>query len=354
MKSKRRIITAIAIAAIIVFAAMRLISNKQSFEEQLRMISESNITIPVTVDTVKYEQPSSEFSENGTFQAMHEISIVSETQGKVVSINTATGNNVSNNQILASVDNELYRSQFDLAKFNLEQAERDLKRYEQLSKGDAATVQQYEQAKQSFENAQSAYVSTKIQFENTFIKSPFNGIITKKHIETGSFLAPGAPIFDIVEINKLKLIVKLTDEEIGKVKKGQVVNVIADAFPDKTFEGTITAIIVKADLSKRFDVEVEVTNSPDYAIKPGMFGTVRFTNDSNDKTLVIPRKALTGSIKDPQVFIVKGDSVILKKIDAVPLDDKRIAVKQGLNASDLIVTTGQINLTNGSKININK
>lgn len=354
MTKKRKILTIIIIAAIIISAAMRLISNKQSFEDQLKMISEFNTTIPVVADTVKYEEISTQFSENGTFQAIHEISIVSETQGKVVSINAKTGDNVVTNQVLASVDNELYKSQFDLAKFNMDQAEKDLKRYEQLSKGDAATVQQFELAKQAFENAQSAYTAAKIQYENTSIKAPFNGTITKQHIEKGSFLNPGALVFDIVEINKLKLIVKLTGEEVEKVHKGQSIKILADAFSGKTFDGTVSAIVVKADLSKRFDVEVEVTNSSVNTIKPGMFGTAIFTNNSESKTLVIPRKALIGSIKNPEVFIVKGDSVVLKSINATPLDDKHIAVKQGLNAGDLVVTSGQINLVNGSKISLNK
>lgn len=354
MTKRRKILTIIIIAVIIISAAMRLISNKQSFEGQLKMISEFNTTIPVIVDTAKYEQTSTQFSENGTFQAIHEISIVSEIQGKVVSINAKTGDNVVNNQVLASVDNELYKSQLDMAKFNLDQAEKDLKRYEQLSKGDAATVQQFELATQAFENAQSAHTSAKIQYDNTFIKAPFNGTITKQHIEKGSFLNPGSLAFDIVEINRLKLIVKLTGEELEYVHKGQSIKVLVDAISGKTFDGVVNAIIVKADLSKRFDVEIEVTNSADNIIKPGMFGTATFTNKSDAKILVIPRKALIGSIKNPQVFIAKGDSVVLKSINAISLDDKRIAVKQGLSVGDLVVTSGQINLVNGSKITLSR
>ena len=350
----RRILTIIIIAAIVIAAVLRLISNKQNSEEQLKMISEFNTTIPVIVDTVKYKQLSTEFSENGTFQAIHEMTIVSETQGKIIAINAKTGDNILYNQVLASVDNELYKSQFDLAKFNLEQADKDLNRYKQLSKGDAVTVQQLELAKQTFENAQSVYTSAKIQYDNTFIKAPFNGTITKQYIEKGSFLNPGTQVFDIVEINKLKLIVKVTGEKMGKIHKGQSVKVTVDAFSGKSFNGTVSAIIVKADLSKRFEVEVEVINDPNNIINPGMFGTAIFTNQSDSKTLVIPRKALAGSIKKPEVFIAKGDSVVLQSIDAIPLDDKYVIVKQGLNVGDLVVTSGQINLVNGSKISLNK
>ena len=354
MLKRRSILTIIIVASLVIVVAMRLISNKKGFEKQLKMISEFNTTIPVNVDTVKYTQQTTTFSANGTFHAMHEISIVSETQGKIVAVNAKTGDRVVNNQVLASVHNELYQSQFELAKFNLDQAGKDLNRYEQLSKGDAATIQQLELARQAFENARSAYTTAKIQYQNTFLKAPFNGTITRQHIEKGSFLIPGAPVFDMVEINKLKLIVQLTGKELEQVFKGQIATVQADAIGERTFQGTIGAIVVKADLSKRYDVEIEVTNGPDNRIKPGMFGTATFTNETDAKTLVIPRKALAGSIKNPEVFVVQGDSVLLKPIQAIPMNDKQITVQQGLKAGDLVVTSGQINLVNGSKITISR
>lgn len=354
MTKRRNILTIIIVALIFITAALRLFSNKQSFKDQLRMVTELNTTIPVSTDTANYKQISTRFSENGSFQAIREISIVSETQGKIISIYTKTGDIVVKNQVLASVNNELYKSQLDLAKYNLDQAEKDVNRYELLSKGDAATLQQFELSRQAFENAQSAYTAAKIQYDNTFIKAPFNGTITGQYIETGSFLSPGAPVFDIVEINKLKLIVKLTGEELEKVHKGQSTIVLVDVFSGKTFNGTVSTVVVKADISRRYNVEIEVTNSPDYNIKPGMSGTAVFTYNTGIKTLVIPRKALIGSVKNPEVFIVKGDSVLKKNIIVYPMDDKQIAVKQGLNDGDIVVTSGQINLVNGSKITLSR
>ena len=354
MKSKRRIITVLIIAALVIIVVIRLVTNKRSFDEQLKMISEFNTTIPIITDTVKYEQIGTEFSVNGTFSPLHEISITSETQGKVISISTKVGDNVKTGQVLVSIDNKLYASQLELAKFNLEKADKDMQRFEQLSKGDAATSQQFESAKQVFENAQSAYTTAKVQYENTYIKAPFEGIIIKQTIEKGSYLTPGTAVFDIVEINKVKFIAKLASDEVEKAQKGQNVKVSVDAYPGVEYEGIISAIVVKSDLSKRYDVEVEVMNRHDKLIKPGMFGSGLFAAHSGSQILAIPRKALTGSIKNSDVFIVKGDSVIMQHIDVVPLNDKYVAIKQGLKVGDVIVVSGQINLVNGSKIKLNK
>ena len=349
----RRIITITIVVLATAAIVLRLASNKKSFDEQLKTVSEFSSTIPVNTDTVKYKPIASDFQENGTFQANRELSITSETQGKVVSISAKTGDHVKDGQVLASVESDVYKFQLDLAKFNLDKAEKDKRRFEELSKGDAATVQQFEAAKQMYINAQSAFATTKYQYENTFVKAPFNGTLTKQYIEKGSSLMPGVPVFEMVEIDQIKLVVKLSGEELTKVQKGQAVKVIADLFPDAAFNGTISSIVVKADLSKRYEVEILVDNQRDNEIKPGMTGVAVFTGPVDSHALVIPRKAIPGSIKNPEVFVVKGNSVTVQSISALPLDDKNVIVSKGLKAGDVIVVSGQINLVNGSKITLN-
>ena len=268
-------------------------------------------------------------------------------------INAEPGISVKKSQVLASLENEVFAVQLELAKFNLEKAEKNADRYKELSQGDAATMQQYESAKQDFEIAQSTYTSAKVDYENTFIKAPFDGIITKRYIDKGAYVSSGSPVFDLIKINQLKFIAKLTVSEADQVKKGQLVRLSADAYSGINYNGRISAVIVKADLSKRYDVEIEVDNQAGKLIKPGMFGTVALNRHSGEKALVIPRKAIAGSIKNSEVFLGKGDSVNLQKIRITPLNDKQVIVTEGLNVGDVIITSGQISLVNGSKIKIN-
>ena len=84
-----------------------------------------------------------------------------------------------------------------------------------------------------------------------------------------------------------------------------------------------------------------------------MYGAAVFSSNSIGQRLVIPRKAIEGSIRNPEIFLVKGDSVIVRKILVASLDEKQVQVLEGLKAGDVIVTSGQISLVNGSKIKLN-
>jgi RND family efflux transporter MFP subunit len=151
----------------------------------------------------------------------------------------------------------------------------------------------------------------------------------------------------------MKLIAKLTTGEVEKVRKGEDVKITVEAYPGIIYKGHISNIIVKADLSKRYEVEIDVLNRPDNLIKPGMYGSVSFGLDLKEPALVIPRRAIAASILNPEIYLVKGDSVIKINITASSLDDKYVVVKSGLKEGDVIVTSGQINLVSGSKIRTN-
>jgi RND family efflux transporter MFP subunit len=352
MKRKSIAISVTVITILLIAGTARLISNKRYFSEQLQMVSGVNTTVPVITDTVKLKAISDQFTENGTFQAFCEISMISETQGRVLEVNAETGDYVEAGHILGSIDNNALKSQVELAEYSLLKAEKDLHRFEELSKGDAVTMQQSESARQNYLQARSAQIAAETQYRNSLFKSPFDGIVTKRHIEKGSYLFPGTPLFDIVETDRVKLVLKLTGNQVTKVSRGMNVKVTAGPFTGVDYQGKVRAIETRADLSKRYVTEIEVVNNPVSTIRPGMFGTGTFTLKSDKKQLVIPRRAIAGSILDPEVFVVNADSVTLKKIEAVTLNDRYVTVKTGLKEGDVIVISGQINLVNGSKVSI--
>ncbi len=352
MKLRKLIISISVISGLLIVIAARLMSNKESFDKELEMISESNGSVPVIVDTVKTQSVHTEFSVDGIFSASKEVTITGELEGKIITVKTNEGDNVTAGQVLATLDNTIYKSQLELARYNLEKAEKDMERNEQLVKTDGVTMQQFEDAKKNLAEAKSNLVSAQKQYDDSFIKAPFSGVITKRYVEEGTYLSPGTAVFDMAKINKLKLVVMLTAEEASGIEKGQKVNVSVDTYQGTGIDGHVTAINVKADESGKYNIEIEVNNSPEKPIMPGMFGTALFQGISRTDALVISRRTIAGSIKNAEVFLVKGDSVISKRIEVEPLKGEDVLVTKGLKPGDIVVTSGQINLVEGSKVKV--
>ncbi|HKJ81903.1 MAG TPA: efflux RND transporter periplasmic adaptor subunit [Ignavibacteriaceae bacterium] len=354
MKIKKNHRTIAILVILLALVVARLISNKSSFDREQKLVSESINFVPVITEKVAFTSVDNNFSADGTFTPEKEVTISSEISGKVISVKAEIGSYVDEGQVLAITDHTILSVQMEQAKANLQMLEKDLQRNKALLKTDGATGEQVEQSKQAVIDAQTTLTNLQFQYDNSFIKAPFSGIITKRYIEKGAFLSPGSETFDLCDMYRLQLIVKVTANQVNEIKKGQKVKVAVDAIPDKLIDGTIYTINDKADQSKQYEVEISVDNTLNGQIKPGMFGKASFEEQTDSKKLVIPRVAISGSSKNADVFLVKGDSVVTRKITVTSLNEKEVAVTAGLNEGDVIVVSGQINLTDGTKVEIIK
>jgi RND family efflux transporter MFP subunit len=145
--------------------------------------------------------------------------------------------------------------------------------------------------------------------------------------------------------------VYVPEAEIMKFGKSQKVNVKADIYADKNFDGTITNIAVQADKSHNFAVQVTVSN-PNKELMAGMYGNMSVANQTSKNALSIPRSALIGSTQNPQVYVIKNGKAILTSFQAGISDGTHIEVASGIDKNDKIVIKGQVNLQNKSNVKI--
>jgi RND family efflux transporter MFP subunit len=158
-------------------------------------------------------------------------------------------------------------------------------------------------------------------------------------------------LFELVNVSKLKLAITVNETQVANLKIGDKVEVKASVFPDLTFGGTVTFIAPKADASLNFPVEIEVASNPGNKLKAGMYGTAIFRSGNTAPAMMIPRSAFVGSVSANQVFVVEnGNTARLRNVIAGRVIGDKVEVLQGLNEGENIITSGQINLADGSKI----
>lgn len=351
MKSSRKYAAIIIAIAIVTLIVVKLFSNKKQSDSELKAMQEYSSVIPVEIITPKTLQGRQTLEENGILRSGAEVSILSETSGKVISVAGNLGEHVSAGQILVVVEKEVLESQFKLAKANLENADKDLKRFNNLAGGEAITQQQLEASKLNYQNALTNFVSLKKQLENTVIQSPVNGIISKRSVEKGAFLTPSIQVFTIQEQNQMIFTVRVAESDLFKLNKGQKTEILVDAISQKIFNGSIKSIGVVPDLSGRYEIEISLANTEN-KLRAGMSGKAVFESEMKSSGLVIPRKCVVGSINDARVFILTGDSVRSEIIEALSIDETTVLVTDGLSINEKVVLSGQINLQNGSKVKV--
>ncbi|MGE5423765.1 MAG: efflux RND transporter periplasmic adaptor subunit [Syntrophothermus sp.] len=348
---KRIIIASLVIIVLVGACTVTLLINRKKIEEKTKL--EGNLkSIPVFVSEIKSRKITGNFSASGTFYPAHELLLMSEGQGKVVNLLFNTGDFVKQGQVLIKLDDEMIRSTYELALSARDKSRKDLQKFEELVKADAASAQQVEDMRLALQKAETDLVTAKKQLDNAAIKAPIQGTITKKLVETGSLVMPGTPVAEIVDVSRLKFIANVSEAQVVKIHNGMNLTISSALFPGIEYKGTVTAVNVKADDAKRFAVEIELVNNPKYQLKAGMFGTALFGFDAEYESLTIPRMAIVGSIRTPKVYVIENGKAILKDIRIGNATDNEVEAVEGLVAGDRVVTSGQINLDNNSLVTI--
>ncbi len=347
---KKIIYIAIGIGVIALIAFV-LTNNKKKNEAETAIVSAKNAAVAVRVDTVRTENVSAEFIANGNFEPSQRLEFSAENAGRVRRVMVDEGSAVKIGQVLAVIEGDKLSVDVQSANAAYQTALADMQRYENAFKTGGVTKQQVDQAQLALSNAKARLDQARISFGDATIRSSINGIVNKRMIEPGSVVAPGTPLFELVNVSKLKLRVTVSENQIASLKVGNTVPVRASVLPDKEFSGKISFVAPVADASLNFPVEIEITNTGN-EIKAGMYGTAVFgAADAQQKPLrVIPRNAFVGSVNSNQVFTVKDSVAKLTKIVAGRIFGDKVEVLQGLQDGEIVVTSGQINLTDGTKI----
>lgn|SRR5690606_9889475 len=350
---KRAIITVIIIAAAIGGIFFILKKNKAKNDAVTQEASKTNAYVAVRVDTAQNATVDASYVANGTFEPKQEVIVAAETAGRVVRVLVDEGSYVSAGQTLAVVEGDKLNVNVANAQANYDNALQNLQRFESAFKTGGVTQQQLDQARLSFENAKNNLRSAKLTAGDVTIKTSVAGIVNSRKIEPGSYVNPGTAAFEIVNVSSLKLRVNVDEKNVATLAVGQPVNVTASVYNDKTYAGRITFIAPKSDGSLNFPVEIEVPNKGN-ELRAGMYGTAHFGGNSTANVLVVPRAAFVGSVSDNTIFVAKdGKAVETKVVSGRSFGDK-IEIVSGLNAGDVVIISGQINLLNGTAIEIIK
>lgn len=345
----KTVIVAVVLITITSWTISTLLANSEEVKERVYTRNFS-IKVPVKVEKITPSKLVESKRYLGTFEANREITLRSQTQGEVRVIKANEGDRLKSGQIIAAVDSENIEFQLIAAQAAYEDAKRELSRYEKLTDNNAVAKINLEKAVLQLANAESNLKLLNKQLSNTSIRAPFDGTLASRTFDLGSVLGQGESLGVLIDISKLNLIINVPEEDISGFTLGKQIDVHSDIYPGHRYEGVVTMISDQADDAHKFEIEVEITNITQAPLKSGMYGWIENSNSGTDEVITIPSIAMLGSTKDAQVFKIVDGKVETQPIIIGKRAGDRIEVKGGLSAGDLIVTNGQVNVTEGTAV----
>ncbi len=198
-----------------------------------------------------------------------------------------------------------------------------------------------ESARSRIRQAENNIRSTKIMIQETYIKSPINGVVAAKSMEAGEMIKADSVIAVIMNISKVFIAMNINEKDIRSVKLGQNVEFTVDALGDRNFKGVISRITPVLDIKTRtIEVKADVGNDSE-VLKPGMFARAVIRSGNTSRKLMVPVSALIKKEgNESNVYIVKKGLVFKQKIMFGEEHNDEIEVLKGLNENDVIISAG--------------
>jgi RND family efflux transporter MFP subunit len=356
----------------------------------------------VKVELVKKERITRTVELVGTLAAVDQVTISSETDGKVSRIFADLGDRVRAGQSLVQIDQE--KQQYNVeqqkaalaralaqygaadpehlpeiektpdvqkASADLRQAKQAYDRTNELFKrslvpqqmlDDAAATLQAKQAgydlslqgaKNLRASIQASEASMKLadrQLRDTEIRAPFDGYVEKRLVNLGELVKTQMPVMSVVRIDPLKVVAEIPEKLAPWIHQGQPVELHVDAFPDKTFTGKVSRISPAVNTSTRaFPFEALAPNQ-DGVLKPGTFARVHIESGKVDDVLSLPAAVLQYRYGVNRVFVIDGDKLTAHELKIGERMGDRVEILTGVNAGDRVAANDIDKLTDGMKV----
>src|SRR6218665_161561 len=289
---KKTLIYIIVAAVLVGLAAWKIADNKKKQETEVKEVAKQVDKINVNVVTASRTNIDTDYSAKGTVIPKQETNQSADIAGRVVSVFVKEGSRVSAGQVLATIKRDAIEVDVTQGQNTLQNAIIDNQRYENAFKTGGVTKQQLDNSRLQLKNAQTAVRAQGVRVNDTSVRAGISGTINKKMVEPGAVVATGTSLFEIVNINSLKLSVLVDESQVGRIQIGQTVNINVNVLPDDNFSGRITFIAPKSDASLNFPVEIEVQNRGN--LKAGMYATAIFQTNNGAETqnmLTVPATA---------------------------------------------------------------
>jgi RND family efflux transporter MFP subunit len=338
---------------------------------------------PVTVVEASLGTVEQTITATGSVEARRKVLVTAEPGARIAALYFNEQDVVADGQVLAKVDDiELVtqRRQMEaahqLAKTNLAEAEASLQRARSLhEKGyiarqevDAAQLQ-VDLYRTQVADRQAAIQLLTAKLEQTLIRAPVSGAVTRKLVEVGGVVSDGTRgptatagghlqpkvIAEIAQLDALEFHADVDQTDIGVLNRRQRVSIALDAFPERRFQGSVEEITLSnvEEVSGRVRYKVRVRlEKADVPLRLGMTGTANFILARKDHVLTLPGSVVIERDNEAFVFVVEDGKARQRPLRLGLRNEELVEVASGLQAGERVIQQGRGKVKNGQAVEV--
>jgi membrane fusion protein, multidrug efflux system len=317
---------------------------------------ETDSTVMVQTHAVAVTERESPVTLSGTVEAATAVKLGFMVPGKVSRISRQVGQPVVKGQVLASLEQTSYAINEQLARVQLSEADDEHARLKLLHERGSVSESEFVKSALAL---QKATLQQKLEVKNlddTKLVSPISGILLDKQVEAGEIVSAGTPLLTVANISKVKISAFVPETELSGLHIGQRAQVEISAL-NKSFTGKIIEIGTVAEAASRaFTIKIGLDN-PALQIRPGMIAEAKVTCKGKRPIIELPLECVLHEAGNESYVFVAGNSgrtAFKRKVSLGAIEANKIQVLSGLSVGDLVVTSGQTKLSDGSLITIEK
>ncbi len=311
------------------------------------------VAIPVEVAEVTTGPIDATYRGTATIEATGEAVVVARTSGVVEEILVEEGDRVEAGQPLARLETERLELEVERSRANLAQAEQAHRRNESLYRQKLISREVYDRSRYELDAARAAYELADLTLREAVIRAPFGGVVSARYIKVGNMVQANARAFEVTQLDTLEARIHVPERDIYKLADGQPAIVSVEAWPREPFVGKVERINPVVDPATGTVKVTVVLADRSGRLKPGMFGRVEIRYDRHENAILAPRDAVLIEDASESVFVVNAAGQAERRAIKVGYaDDRHVEVLEGLSPGERVVTTGQTNLKDRSKVEV--
>jgi HlyD family secretion protein len=264
----------------------------------------------------------------GTLNPVVNVTVGSQVSGRISKLNVDFNSPVTKGQVIAEIDPATYQGTVEQvsadlanARANLELQQVECKRTSELFTNKLISGSDYDTALATLHEAEAMVKIKNASLSNALVNlnyckivSPVDGVVILRAVELGQTVASSfntPTIFQIAnDLTKMQIDSSVAEADVGGVTEGQEVSFTVDAYPERTFHGSVVQVRNSPTTVNNvvtYDCVIGVTNA-DYKLKPGMTANVSITVAQREDTLIIPNSALRFRVPDNAELITNSAS----------------------------------------------